>query len=67
MKTKVITINEYTKDKIAEDLKKLGSQIDKLESSIKNHNDELDMKKSKLEELKITLKTLTDLKKSVNY
>ncbi len=66
MKQKTVTINEYTKDKLNEDIKKMGSQIDKLEVSIKNHNDELDLKKQKLEQLKSDLKTLSDLKKLIN-
>ncbi len=66
MKQKTVTINEYTKDKLNDDIKKMGSQIDKLEVSIKNHNDELDLKKQKLEQLKTDLKTLSDLKKLIN-
>ena len=63
--TKVIDINTYTKEKLDIDLTKCEKAIAKLEKVILNHDDELKMKKTELEELKVELNQLTNLKNYV--
>ena len=63
--TKVIDINTYTKEKLAIDITKTEKAIVKLEKVILNHDDELQFKKGELEELKIELNQLLDLKNYV--
>jgi len=63
--TKVIDINTYTKEKLDIDLTKCEKNIAKLEKVILNHDDELKMKKTELEELKVELNQLTNLKNYV--
>ena len=60
--TKVITINQYTKEKLAIDITKTEKAIVKLEKVILNHDEELQFKKQELEELKVELTQLNDLK-----
>ena len=62
---KVIDINTYTKEKLAIDITKTEKAIVKLEKVILNHDDELQFKKGELEELKIELNQLLDLKNYV--
>ena len=63
--TKIIDINTYTKEKLDIDLTKCEKNIAKLEKVILNHDDELKMKKTELEELKVELNQLTNLKNYV--
>jgi hypothetical protein len=63
--TKVIDINTYTKEKLDIDLTKCEKNIAKLEKIILNHDDELKMKQIELEELKVELTQLTNLKNYV--
>ena len=63
--TKVITINQYTRDKLDIDISKTEKAIVKLEKVILNHDDELKMKQIELEELKVELTQLNDLKNYV--
>ena len=63
--TKVITINQYTRDKLDIDISKTEKAIVKLEKVILNHDEELKFKKQELEELKIELTQLNDLKNYV--
>jgi len=63
--TKVIDINTYTKEKLDIDLTKCEKNIAKLEKVILNHDDELKLKKTELEELKVELNQLTNLKNYV--
>ena len=63
--TKVITINQYTKEKLDIDISKTEKAIVKLEKVILNHDEELQFKKQELEELKIELTQLNDLKNYV--
>ena len=63
--TKVITINQYTKEKLAIDITKTEKAIVKLEKVILNHDEELQFKKQELEELKVELTQLTNLKNYV--
>ena len=63
--TKVIDINTYTKEKLDIDIVKTEKNIAKLEKVILNHDDELKMKKTELEELKVELNQLTNLKNYV--
>ena len=63
--TKVIDINTYTKEKLDIDLTKCEKAIAKLEKVILNHDDELKLKENELEELKIELTQLNDLKNYV--
>ena len=63
--TKVIDINTYTKEKLDIDLTKCEKAIAKLEKLISNHDDELKMKQIELEELKVELNQLTNLKNYV--
>ena len=63
--TKVIDINTYTRDKLDIDITKTEKAIVKLEKVILNHDEELQFKKQKLEELKIELTQLNDLKNYV--
>jgi hypothetical protein len=63
--TKVIDINTYTKEKLDIDLTKCEKAIAKLEKVILNHDDELKMKQIELEELKVELTQLTNLKNYV--
>jgi F0F1-type ATP synthase epsilon subunit len=65
VKPKVIDINTYTKEKLDIDLTKCEKAIAKLEKVILNHDDELKMKKTELEELKVELNQLTNLKNYV--
>jgi len=62
-KTKSVSVDEYTKDKVNEDLLKLNKKLIQLEMSIKNHADELKEKESKLENIKSDLDKLNKLKK----
>ena len=62
---KVITINQYTRDKLDIDISKTEKAIVKLEKVILNHDEELQFKKQELEELKIELTQLNDLKNYV--
>jgi len=62
---KVIDINTYTKEKLDIDLTKCEKAIAKLEKVILNHDDELKMKKTELEELQLELTQLNDLKNYV--
>ena len=63
--TKVIDINTYTKEKLTIDIIKTEKNIAKLEKLISNHDDELKMKETELEELKVELNQLTNLKNYV--
>jgi hypothetical protein len=63
--TKVIDINTYTKEKFDIDLTKTEKNIAKLEKLILNHDDELKLKKEELNELKIELTNLSNLKNYV--
>ena len=62
---KVIDINTYTKEKLDIDLTKCEKNIAKLQKVILNHDDELKLKETELEELKIELTQLTNLKNYV--
>ena len=62
---KVIDINTYTKEKLAIDITKTEKAIVKLEKVILNHDEELQFKKQELEELKIELTNLSNLKNYV--
>jgi hypothetical protein len=62
---KVIDINTYTKEKLDIDIVKTEKNIAKLEKLILNHDDELKMKKTELEELQLELTQLNDLKNYV--
>lgn len=66
MKKQSLTINEFTKDQLKQEYEKTLKSIDKLELSIKNHNDELTTKHDKLELLQNLLKQYIELKKFVN-
>jgi len=59
---KVIDINTYTKEKLDIDLTKCEKAIAKLEKLISNHDHELKLKENELEELKVELSQLNDLK-----
>ena len=61
----MIDINTYTKEKLDIDLTKCEKNIAKLENVILNHDDELKMKEKELEELKVELTQLNDLKNYV--
>jgi hypothetical protein len=63
--TKVIDINTYTKEKLDIDIVKTEKNIAKLEKVILNHDNELKLKENELEELKIELTQLNDLKNYV--
>ena len=63
--TKVITINQYTRDKLDIDITKTEKAIVKLEKVILNHDDELKSKQNELNELKVELTQLNDLKNYV--
>jgi hypothetical protein len=63
--TKVIDINTYTKEKLDIDISKTEKNIAKLEKIILNHDHELKLKETELEELKIELTQLTNLKNYV--
>ena len=63
--TKVITINQYTRDKLDIDISKTEKAIVKLEKVILNHDEELQFKKQELEELKVELTNLSNLKNYV--
>ena len=63
--TKVIDINTYTKEKLDIDLTKCEKNIAKLQKVILNHDDELKMKEIELEQLKLELSQLNDLKNYV--
>jgi hypothetical protein len=63
--TKVININTYTKEKLDIDLTKCEKAIAKLKKVILNHDDELKMKQIELNELKVELTQLNDLKNYV--
>ena len=60
--TKVIDINTYTKEKLDIDLTKCEKNIAKLQKVILNHDHELKLKENELEELKVELSQLNDLK-----
>ena len=63
--TKVNDINTYTKEKLAIDITKTEKAIVKLEKVILNHDEELQFKKQELEELKVELTNLSNLKNYV--
>ena len=63
--TKIIDINTYTKEKLTIDIIKTEKNIAKLEKIILNHDNELKLKENELEELKIELTQLNDLKNYV--
>ena len=63
--TKVIDINTYTKEKLAIDITKTEKAIVKLEKLILNHDQELQLKQNDLNELKVELTQLNDLKNYV--
>ena len=63
--TKMIDINTYTKEKLAIDIIKTEKAIVKLEKLILNHDEELQFKKQELEELKVELTNLSNLKNYV--
>ena len=58
-------LNDYSKIKLLDDIKKIDKVIEKLTESIKNHNQELQEKRSKLDELEKTKIQLELLKKQV--
>ena len=58
---KVIDINTYTKEKLAIDISKTEKNITKLEKIILNHDQELKLKETELEVLKVELTQLNDL------
>ena len=60
--TKVIDINTYTKEKLAIDIIKTEKNIAKLEKIILNHDDLVKLKETELNELKVELTQLNDLK-----
>ena len=62
---KVIDINTYTKEKLAIDITKTEKAIVKLEKLILNHDQELQLKQNDLNELKVELTQLNDLKNYV--
>lgn len=62
---KVIDINTYTKEKLAIDITKTEKAIVKLEKVILNHDQELQLKQNDLNELKVELTQLNDLKNYV--
>lgn len=62
-KSKSVSVDEYTKEKVNEDLLKLNKKLLQLEMSIKNHADELKEKETKLEIIKSDLDKLNKLKK----
>ena len=63
--TKVITINQYTLDKLDIYISKTEKAIDKLEKLILNHDDQLKLTQNELNELKVELTQLNDLKNYV--
>ena len=63
--TKVITINQYTRDKLDIDISKTEKNIAKLEKIILNHDDQLKLTQNELNELKVELTQLNDLKNYV--
>ena len=63
--TKMIDINQYTRDKLDIDISKCEKNIAKLEKLILNHDEELQFKKQELEELKVELTNLSNLKNYV--
>ena len=63
--TKVIDINTYTKEKLDIDISKTEKAIAKLQKVILNHDHELKLKENELEELKVELTQLNDLKNYV--
>ena len=63
--TKVIDINTYTKEKLDIDITKTEKAIVKLEKIILNHDDQLKLTQNELNELKIELTQLTNLKNYV--
>ena len=60
---KFLTINDYSKQRLINDVAKLNKDIAKVELSIKNHNEELQAKNDKLKVLKDELETLEKLQK----
>ena len=63
--TKVIDINTYTKEKLAIDITKTEKAIVKLAKVILNHDDQLKLTQIELNELKVELTQLNDLKNYV--
>lgn len=59
-------IDEFSKAKLIDEISKVKKNIEKVEQSIKNHSNELDEKKIKLESLKKDADILEKLKKFVN-
>ena len=62
---KVIDINTYTRDKLDIDISKCEKNIAKLEKVILNHDDQLKLTQNELQELKVELTQLNDLKNYV--
>ena len=62
---KVIDINTYTKEKLDIDITKCEKAIAKIEKLILNHDQELQLKQNDLNELKVELTQLNDLKNYV--
>ena len=62
---KVIDINTYTRDKLDIDISKTEKAIVKLEKVILNHDDQLKLTQNELNELKVELTQLNDLKNYV--
>ena len=63
--TKVIDINTYTKEKLGIDISKTEKAIVKLEKLILNHDDQLKLTQNELNELKVELTQLINLKNYV--
>ena len=64
--TKVITINQYTRDKLDIDISKTEKAIVKLEKVILNHDDQLKLTQNELEELKVELNQLIKSIKNIS-
>lgn len=62
-KSKSVSVDEYTMEKINEDMIKLNKKLLQLEMSIKNHSEELKEKHNKLDIIKSDLEKLNKLKK----
>lgn len=61
--SKFLTINDYSKKRLENDIAKLNKDIAKIELSIKNHNEELEAKNAKLGTMKEELEVLEKLQK----
>ena len=62
---KFLTINDYSKKRLENDVTKLNKDISKIELSIKNHNEELEVKNIKLKTMKEELEVLEKLQKYI--